>query len=257
MATAGHRPNRIHELSQPKRITKGFIEDRHSVYWVDKLPPKPGPDGVTVCVLTPRQQQLVYNKRVHQDYRGDRPSPIWPVSGAAKKASASAHVENLARHKPVHRQYMYDRPVQTFIPESAKKVEATPRIEALARAKTYHPLPILDLREWDWSDWNERVPKKALSAHCSGRIEDLARAKTLHRDFSANRPIQWDVAPSAQKAQASARITALALAKARVSLNDEYDPYKVPLGAKHCQATPRVQELAVPLPRKCRQKKIV
>ena len=48
----------------------------------------------------------------------------------------------------------------------------------------------------------------------------------------------------------------LARPKPRVALDQDYDPYKVSNGARNAVASPRVSELAVPIPRKVRSKKL-
>ena len=56
-------------------------------------------------VLTPRQEQLVYSKRLHPNYQGDRHTPIWPVSPNALRATASKRITQLAESKRVHSKY--------------------------------------------------------------------------------------------------------------------------------------------------------
>jgi len=57
-------------------------------------------------------------------------------------------------------------------------------------------------------------------------------------------------------AQPTMRQQQLARPKPRVALDQDYDPYKVSNGARNAVASPRVSELAVPIPRKVRSKKL-
>lgn len=66
----------------------------------------------SVAVLTPRQAQLVYSKKLHPQYQGDRPSPIWKVSGPAKSATTSPHLVKLAQPKQLHPSYQPCREVR-------------------------------------------------------------------------------------------------------------------------------------------------
>ena len=68
----------------------------------------------------------------------------------------------------------------------------------------------------------------------------------------------WEVSESAQKALPSLRVQQLARPKSRSQYNEDYDAnsWKVSQGAKVAQATPRIVELALPIPRKVRSKKV-
>jgi hypothetical protein len=149
----------------------------------------------------------------------------------------------------------YSRPVYTIVPKSALNASASTRLEDLAQPKIHHLLPIMDLKRWDWSDWEGRVSSAAKKAVSSAHVENLAQAKMPHALYQGQRTVQWDVQDTAKKASASFRVVQLARPRSRGTINDDYDPYKVSLAAKHAVATPRLGELCAPIPRKIRQKK--
>lgn len=62
-------------------------------------------------MLNARQEQLVHSKKLHPEYQGDRPSPVWSVSVAARKANASNRVAQLAQAKQLPPDYQPCRQV--------------------------------------------------------------------------------------------------------------------------------------------------
>lgn len=58
----------------------------------------------TNTALSLRQEQLVYSKRLHPDYQADR-SPIWLVSPAARLATPTHRVSELAQPKSLQPNY--------------------------------------------------------------------------------------------------------------------------------------------------------
>ncbi|XP_013390517.1 testicular haploid expressed gene protein [Lingula anatina] len=250
---------RVDELARPKPMAAGFVEDRRSVYWIDRWPPGPGPNGTTVCVLTPRQMQLVLHRNVNPGWKGDRPTPIWQVSKGAQKAEASERIEVLAMDRKVNPNYSFDRSPYTVVPEPAKKREPTDRLEQLAQPKPYKNVNTIEYEGFDWTKviWPSRVSAAAMKANATPRLEVLAEAKNPHPKFVGEKPVQWPVLQDTLKASASARVQQLARPKSRTRIVDDYDPYKVSNGAKKAHATPRVCELSLPIPRKIREKKLV
>ena len=188
----------------------------------------------------------------------NRRSAIWPVSEAARKASASTRVEALSEPKALHRDYQPCRQVQTVVSGPAMKTEPTQRIEFLAQAKTYTPLKIKSNSDWDWSEWDSDLTEAAKNATASERVLFLSNPKQPHRSYNEGRPVIWEVSESAQKALPSLRVQQLARPKSRSQYNEDYDAnsWKVSQGAKVAQATPRIVELALPIPRKVRSKKV-
>ncbi|XP_064652307.1 sperm microtubule associated protein 2-like [Lineus longissimus] len=255
MAATGSSKH-VAQLARPKPLPPGFITDRRSVYWIDKHPPTPGADGTTAFTLTPRQEQLANYKACNSGYQGDKPSPQWTVGQGAQSATASARVEQLAMARPVNSHYQYERNVYTIVPDSALNATASVRLEQLAQPKKHHLLPIIDPKQWDWSDWEDRVSGAAKKAVATPYLENLAMSKMPHSLYQGQRPVQWNVQDTAKKASASFRVVQLSRPRSRGTINDDYDPYKVTMAAKHAMATPRITELCAPIPRKIRQKKV-
>ncbi|XP_070555357.1 sperm microtubule associated protein 2-like isoform X2 [Ptychodera flava] len=256
MATATEsNGRRIDVLARPKQLPPTFREDRRSVYWLDR-PPVTNNGGTTAFVLTPRQEELANSKYVSKHYQGDRPSPIWPVSKSAQKGSASERVQVLSEHKKLHREFQTERPVHTTVSSGAKSAEASDRVTHLALPKVYVPLKIRPSREWDVDEWQQEITNAAKNAHASARLEALSEAKVTHTLFQPEKTIQWPVSEPAMKALATIRLQQLARPKSRGKY-DNYDPYKVTPAARNARPTPRIGELALPIPRKVRTKKVL
>ena len=69
---------------------------------------------------------------------------------------------------------------------------------------------------------------------------------------------RWDIDSKTLTANASLRVCQLARPRSRNRVvEEEFDPYIVSKAARHAQITPRVEELALPIPRKQRTKKAV
>ncbi|XP_071141547.1 sperm microtubule associated protein 2-like isoform X1 [Mytilus edulis] len=242
---------RIETLAKPKRVPSEFQDDRRSVYWIESNPPTPGPNGVTVIVATKRVSELAQHRVPHQ-YKHDRPSPIWPVRQTALEQEASERINQLSMHKNAHPQHAYDRTAYIEVSPGAKRAASTERIEMLSRPKMRQ-----DRFGMDETEWGQYFPVSdaAKKATASGRIESLAESKRYHAMFQNEKPVQWPVDDGAMKAIASLEIQKLARPRSRTMIKDDYDPYKVPMAARRARATPRLDELCVPLPRKSRAKK--
>ncbi|XP_071804057.1 uncharacterized protein [Asterias amurensis] len=246
---------RLDILSRPKQLPPGFREDRRSVYWIDKLPPLSGSEGTTAFALNNWQEGLCRAKPVNSAWRGEKPGPIWPVSKAAQNATASGRIEALSVAKSTVPGFTPERPIMTRVSDGAKKATASDRIEHLAKEKTYAPLKIRESFEFDCFIWDQEISRAARNARCSDRLEVLAESKRHHPNFQNARGIQWDVTDSAIKAIATLRLQQLARPKSR-GKNDNYDPYRVTGASLHARATPRIEELSMPIPRKIRQKRV-
>ncbi|XP_033104201.1 testicular haploid expressed gene protein-like, partial [Anneissia japonica] len=227
---------------------------RQSVYFIDKLPLKPGPDGTTVFVLTPRQEQLCGHKVANPGYECDRSYPIWPVRKSALQYVATSTIESLSLPKSVHREYVPERVVTTQVSKAAQKAEPSARIEQLAQEKVYHPLKIKESWEFDSYKWDPEISTAAKKAQASPWVERLAESRQTHPSYQYARTVQWPVEDPALKAIATLRIQQLARPKSRGKL-DNFDPYRVSPAARNARATPRIAELCLPVPRKVRQKK--
>ena len=207
-------------------------------------------------MTTRRVDELATPKRLHPNYTGDRPSPQWEVSDAACMATPSQRVEELAKPKKVHPSYRPCKPVMTAVTDGALFTLPTNRVKQLAEPKTHPELRIKGESEWDWSEWKSDLTAAAKNAKASERVEYLARPKTAPETYQPAREVQWPVSASAKGIQASERLQKLARHKNKGTWED-YDPnaYSVSLGAKHAHASPRINELSHPLPRKCSVKK--
>ncbi|CAH1774738.1 unnamed protein product [Owenia fusiformis] len=247
---------RLDVLARPKPIPSGMIEDRRSVYWVDKVPPQPK-GGTTVFVLTPRQDQLAQTKNVNSNFKGDLLTPIWRVNKAAMSTEASPRVQALAEHKTVHREHKMERSVYTRVTPGARGGEASERLDAMAKPKRCGTYGQITDGDHFFQLWQLPipVPGPAKYASCTPRVEALAEAKDFNPQYHGARTIQWPVTDPAKKALATLRVQQLARPKSRGG-NDDYDPYRVSGAAKLARATPRVLELCEPIPRKIRQKKV-
>nr|XP_002126454.1 testicular haploid expressed gene protein-like [Ciona intestinalis]XP_026696539.1 testicular haploid expressed gene protein-like [Ciona intestinalis] len=242
---------RIDELAQCKKTPPGFIEDRRSVYWVDKKPPQPP----TVFAVSERLEELVKSKSGHRDFVPDRPSPIWKVPTAALHFPERRRLKQLAQPKPFHQQWIPMRSAYTVVSESAKQGAPTKRLIELARPKTYDPLLVKSNSSWDWGEWKSDIPKESLNHVASGRLEQLAEAKPTPKSYEENRGVMWPVSLAAKTAEASTRQQQLAKPKTRTALDQDYDPYKVSFAARNAVASPRIEEIATAIPRKVRAKK--
>ncbi|KAK3087804.1 hypothetical protein FSP39_010808 [Pinctada imbricata] len=127
--------SRISVLAAPKRVPREFLEDRRSVYWVDREPPKAGPNGVTVVVATARVQELARHRPPVTEWKGDRPTPVWPVRKGALKASAAPRLLDLCLHKEPHPRYQFDRTAYMQVAPGATSASASGRLEDLAKPR--------------------------------------------------------------------------------------------------------------------------
>lgn len=110
--------------------------------------------------------------------------------------------------------------------------------------------------ETSWGQHNPVSPA-AKTAQCTSHVESLAEPKKYHPRFAGEKPVQWSVDESALKAIANLRLQQLSRPRSRTMIKDDYDPYKVPMAARRAHATPRIEELCLPIPRKVRPKKVV
>lgn len=207
-------------------------------------------------VTTQRVDELASPKKLHPDYVGDRSSPKWDVSEAACKGTPSPRVKELAEPKKVHPSYQPCKPVMTMISDNTLFALPTNRVKQLAEPKTYPELKITEDSEWDWSQWKSNLTEAAKNAKATERVDYLARPKTAPPTYQPAKGVQWPVSKLAKSVQASERLQKLARPKSKGTWED-YDPnaYKVSLGARHAHASPRINELSLPLPRKSSTKK--
>jgi len=251
--------SRIDCLAKPKRLPPAFFEDRRSVYWVDKRPLES--NGHTEFALTARLSELARHKDLSPQYRGDRPTPIWEVSESAKQRMITARIENLARHKDVHPEFKPYRSLDYRPSQQSRSAPPSyPHLEKLAEPKRHKVWSNKDEKYVEIGDFcNPIWPVSSTVKHarCPERVEYLSAHKASHPDYKGERPVIWVVTDTAKSANATHRLQQLARPKSGRLRHDDYDPYKVTQAARLARVTPRVSELAIPIPRKIRQKKIV
>ncbi|XP_048729370.1 testicular haploid expressed gene protein-like isoform X3 [Ostrea edulis] len=254
--------NRLDHLANPKSVPKTFQEDRRSVYWVDRNPPTAGPHGTTQIIASARVKELSRHRTPNQHgWTGDRPTPMWGVSDGAKKADAGPRLMSLSQHKEPHPRYLFDRTAYMTMPliqvnEGATKASASERLDVLAKPRDRRDRDKFGFitLETSWGQYNPVAPA-AKTAHCTPHVESLAEAKKYHPRFTGEKPVQWSVNESTLKAIANLRLQQLSRPRSRTLIKDDFDPYRVSMAARRAHATPRVEELCVPIPRKVRPKK--
>lgn len=224
--------------------------------------------------LTPRLEQLVQPKQLHKDYIGDHPSPIWKINPEALSVSCTPRLSALATPKSLHADYQPSRQVHTYTnysiafyytlvqicpPISRRALSATPsrRLIYLARPKIYLPLYIKPHSEWDWGEWTSDIKTAALQATPSERITELSQPKTPPPTYQPCRQVQWPISPASLQHVPNDRLVKLACPKQIPGYQEDYDPHawSVSKAALLAQTSPGIDNLAKPLPRKCRQKK--
>ncbi|RXM94784.1 Mesoderm induction early response protein 2 [Acipenser ruthenus] len=152
---------------------------------------------------------------------------------------------------------VFDRTVVcVWVSEAVKSAVPSPRILQLARPKRRYPPVARESLIWSPEQGISIVTEAACSAVATPRLQDLATAKKVHPLFLPEKPTAWPVPESAMKVVASDRVHMLAKPKVQKGIFEGYDPYLVTETAKQAQASPRVLELSMPLPRKVRHKKI-
>ncbi|KAJ8378548.1 hypothetical protein AAFF_G00238530 [Aldrovandia affinis] len=242
-AASGRRSpmaTRIEQLARPRpNLAK---PDRRSVYWRDSLPVK-NKGGTTTFDLTPRLLQLCDRTAWRASYQDNRRSPVWEVSSAALRASASQRVLSLAKPRLPCQGWQPDRPLLATLKASAAAAVPSSRVCRLARPKRVElrPDPPIETRPT-----LAALQPRELSA----RIRLLASPKPSHPQYLLGRPISWPVLGAAREAVASERVESLARPKLRKALFEGYDPFVVSPTAGFGIATPRILELSQPLPRK-------
>lgn len=147
--------------------------------------------------------------------------------------------------------------VKTVIPRSALSARASNRVAHLSHHKTYSPLPIKPKSEWDWGEWETDISQAAKVAVASPRIATLAEPKNTHPRFEPCQDVQWKVNKASLSYVATDLTLKLARPKSHNAAQEDYNPraWSVSRAALMAQASPRLSELATPIPRKVRAKK--
>ncbi|XP_051769199.1 theg spermatid protein [Ctenopharyngodon idella] len=238
---------RTDRLAQPKPNLLRF-PDRRSVYWLDELPTRTKNTSTTAFELTPRLEQLTQSKQSSRFYEESRRSPEWVVSAAALKACPSQRVCSLALPRVPVDGWQPDRPLLAPLSIAVKTAKPSLRIRHLAQPKQTKMVSSLSTHfSTDSSTHAFGAPTTP-----SSRILQLASPKQVHAQHALARPVSWPVPDRVLKAVASERVQTLARPKTRQALFEGYDPYRVSPAARAATASPRLLELSLPLPRKCK-----
>ena len=180
------------------------------------------------------------------------------MTDSAKNAEASERLANLAEFKPVHRDYVYERSAFTRVSSAAKNADGSERLTQLSHPKPHKIWANSEdtIVEGEFSEPITQVPLSARNHVCTDRLSSLSQAKQDHQNYLGERSVMWPVSASAMNASATLRLQQLARPKSRDNINDDYNFYKVSLGARMARPSPRTCELSLPIPRKIRQKKM-
>ena len=143
----------------------------------------------------------------------------------------------------------------TIIPPSTLRATPTPRTLQLAMHKTCPSSPIKPNSEWEWGDWTLDISAAAKKAEPSARVLQLSASKAVPAQYRPGREVRWPVSAATRNYVASESLQKLARPRSRSE--GDYDPnaYNISRGALVAQPSPRITQLATPLPRKCRTKK--
>ncbi|XP_077078536.1 sperm microtubule associated protein 2 isoform X1 [Siphateles boraxobius] len=236
---------RTDRLALPKPNLLRF-PDRRSVYWLDELPTGSKNISTSAFELTPRLEQLAQSKQSSRFFKESRRSPEWMVSAAALKARPSQRVCSLAvPHVPVDG-WQPDRPLLAPLSVAVKTAKPSPRICNLAQPKRVK-MVLTQAPSVDSSTHAFGIPIPP-----SSRILQLASPKQVHAQHALARPVSGPVPDRVLKAVASDSLQTLARPKTRQALFEGYEPYRVSPAARAATASPRLMELSLPLPRKCK-----
>lgn len=145
----------------------------------------------------------------------------------------------------------------TAVKKQALMAHPTDRINQLAQHKTYTPLDVRHRADSDWQNWEPGTPKAG--GHFlppSSRLNSLAKPKKIDNAYVPCKD-DWGVSTESKNYIASDRIRQLAKPKDNHKDTEDYDPFTfmVSKAALMAQASPRINEISTPVPRKVRTKK--
>ncbi|KAM7376102.1 hypothetical protein PAMP_005849 [Pampus punctatissimus] len=230
---------RMQQLSQPKPNRLRY-PDRRSVYWLDKLPPEK--TGQTTEIdLTPRWSELCTSKKF---YTQVTLSPTWEVNKWALRAVPSERLCSLAQPRAPTAGWQPDRQLLFPLSRASQMAVATSRICQLAQPKRKQVLG-------DSGRKPKPVPMTHMPCRASAHIELLATPKHDHPKFMGERSACWPVSRASRNYTANQRLLELSTPKERKALFEGYDPYIVSQAARSASPSPWIQQLCLPLPRKC------
>ncbi|XP_070835933.1 sperm microtubule associated protein 2 [Chaetodon trifascialis] len=228
---------RTQRLARPKP-NRLRHPDRRSVYWLDELPPDTT-GSTTKTELTPRWSELCRSKKFCTQVTI---SPVWEVSEWALRAVASSRLCSLAQPRAPAAGWQPDRPLLAPLNRATQTSVPTSRICQLAQPKR---------RPAQEGHKSKPVPVTHTPCKASAHIELLAIPKRDHPKFEGERSVCRLVSRAARNYVASQRVLELSSPKERKALFEGYDPYMVSWAARSASPSPRIQQLCLPLPRKC------
>jgi len=183
---------------------------------------------------------------------------IWPLSNAAKNASATPRLEDLATPKKNFQTGVHvGRPIWQYscgrssaldvVEPAAKSASATERVSQLAQHKTYsrhtpHRADFLYSCGRVSPIW--QVADATLNSQERPHTTDLAQHKRYHKDFQPHKEIPWQVTDAARSAKASERTEALSGPKLRAEGPFRDAEWPVSESAMNNVASPRCIELS-------------
>ncbi|XP_069391826.1 sperm microtubule associated protein 2 [Paralichthys olivaceus] len=241
-----------HKLAQPKPNRLSY-PDRHSVYWLDELPPERTGPTTKILSLSPHffisplplpSFLLLYPSLFLSSLRL---SPIWEVSEWALRAVPSKRLCSLAQPRAPAAGWEPERPLLVPLNRATQTAVASARVSVLAEPKR---------RQVQENSGHKSKPVSMTHLPCraSAHIELLSTPKHEHPRFEGGRSVCWPVSRAARSYVASERLLELSVPKERKALFEGYDPYIVSRAARSASPSPRIQELSLPLPRKCSSK---
>ncbi|XP_067470716.1 sperm microtubule associated protein 2 isoform X1 [Thunnus thynnus] len=176
-----------------------------------------------------------------------RLSPVWEVSEWALRAVPSERLCRLAQPRAPAVGWQSDRPLLFPLSRATQTAVATSRICQLAQPKRKQVLGSSGHKP-------KPVPMTHMACRASAHIELLATPKNDHPKFEGERSVCWPVSRASRNFIASQRLLELSGPKERKALFEGYDPYIISRAARSASPSPRIQQLCLPLPRKCSSK---
>ena len=256
---------RLSELSRPKTQHRSYVPDRPSPIW--EINP-----AALITTSTPRLSELARHKTLPPQYQPPRPVRTtynnyqWPkiIFFSKIKPRLLHFLKQLISLADLHAQsvllqYLIFSPqLCTKVSCKALSARPSPRITQLAAHKNYPLLPIKPQSEWEWSQWDSEIMPQTLQFTPTPRLEELATPKFLPKQHQPPRPTQWIISKATLQHVATDRLAKLAQAKQVPGYQKDYNPraWSVSKAALLAHPSPCIENLAKPIPRKCRQKKV-
>ncbi|XP_059847147.1 sperm microtubule associated protein 2 isoform X2 [Hypanus sabinus] len=203
----------------------------------------------------PRFVYLSEPKKLAAHFVGNRPSPVWPLRSATLNARPSPRISELAKSKQLHKDWQADRSPYTMVSQDILYIENLPRTAFLAQHKKQAEPPMKSSHLWDYPYWDNEISEATKSYSPSERIQKLAKPKGDYAGYILNRSLEEPISESTLNYSASERIQELAKPKIYTALAKIENPFTVSEAAKKAVASPRLEKLAIAIPRKVTLKK--